>query len=86
MSWPKYLINPILNIWGEREEGGKEGGREGGKKEKKTTEKKREETDKTVGWDRKGREEPITETLYSWKASSMALLISSDTEKAVFVC
>lgn len=52
MSWPEYLNKPILNIWGEREEGG----REGGKKEKKTTEKKREETDKTRRWDRTGRE------------------------------
>ena len=60
VSWPKYLNNPILNTWGEREERG----REGGKKEKKTTEKRRNRQDKTEGQDRKGREEPIRDTVF----------------------
>ena len=50
MSWPKYLNNPILNTWGEREERG----REGGKKEKKTTEKRRNRQDRGTGQEGKG--------------------------------
>lgn len=52
MSWPKYLNNPILNKWGEREEGGREGGK---KERKKTTEKKREENRQDSGMGQEGK-------------------------------
>ena len=45
--------------------------------------KEKKQTRQDGGTGPEGKEEPIRKTLYSWKASSMALLISSYIEKAV---